>query len=146
MTESYTAAEFLKGLHKERKSKPPILRTDKYKSNLERRYAEYLEKHKLAGEIANWAYEPKKFPIIVNGNKIVYIPDFKVTYNNGKIEWHETKFVHYRDKNGKMVISERAKVGLLKLRIAADRYLEHDWYLVEWLEKRWCRTQQGKVK
>ena len=33
-----------------------------------------------------------KFPLVVNGEKIgTYICDFKVTYNNGKVEYIETK-------------------------------------------------------
>ena len=140
MTERWTAEQYKAHMAKPQRRKRTI--PEPYRSMLEVRYAEYLEAKRLAGEIKYWSYEPDKFPITFNGKPIIYVPDFRVEYNDGRIERHETKFVHYRDKKGKKRTVKQAKVGLLKLKIAADRYPEENWYLVEMVSKRWTKTEQ----
>ena len=139
-TERYTAEQYkahmAKRQHRKRQIPAP------YRSMLEVRYAEYLEAKRLIGEIKAWSYEPDEFPITFNGKPIIYVPDFRVEYNDGRIERHETKFVHYRDKKGKKRAVQQAKVGMLKLKIAADRYPEETWILVEMVKGRWIKTEQ----
>ena len=63
-----------------------------FKSAWEVNYANYLEFLKKAHHIADWLYEPETFWFekIRRGVRS-YTPDFKVTYPDGTIEYHEVK-------------------------------------------------------
>jgi len=63
-----------------------------YRSRWEANYARYLEWLKGHGEIAEWLHEPDTFWFeeIRRGVRS-YLPDFKVTENNGDIKYHEVK-------------------------------------------------------
>jgi hypothetical protein len=63
-----------------------------FRSELEYRYANYLELLKTNRHIRDWQYEPKQFQFRreVTGAK-VYTPDFRVVTNTGKYEYHEIK-------------------------------------------------------
>lgn len=61
---------------------------DKYKSGLERDYAERLQILYLGKEIQWWAYEPFRLRI---GNGALYTPDFGVLDDKGQMWAHETK-------------------------------------------------------
>lgn len=63
-----------------------------YRSRWEANYARYLEWLKQLGEIKEWLHEPETFWFenIKRGVRS-YLPDFKVTNNNGDIEYHEVK-------------------------------------------------------
>jgi hypothetical protein len=67
----------------------PIL----FKSLMEWHYACYLDSLLLKGIILRWEYEPTLFKFKVDKRNVVkaYLPDFKVVYRNGKVEYHETK-------------------------------------------------------
>ncbi len=62
------------------------------RSRWEANYARYLELLKRLGEISDWQHEPETFWFdgIKRGCRS-YLPDFKVTFPNGRHEWHECK-------------------------------------------------------
>lgn len=62
------------------------------RSRWEANYARYLEWLKLSGSISEWEHEPHTFWFenIKRGTRS-YLPDFRVTFNTGAIEWHEVK-------------------------------------------------------
>ena len=63
-----------------------------YRSSWEVNYALYLQMLLEKGVIAKWEYEPElfTFPNIKRGIK-AYLPDFKITYPDERIEFHEVK-------------------------------------------------------
>jgi len=63
-----------------------------YRSRWEANYARYLEWLKVHGKIREWLHEPDTFWFenIRRGVRS-YLPDFKVTENNGDIKYHEVK-------------------------------------------------------
>jgi hypothetical protein len=70
----------------------------------ERRYAEELERRRLAGEIEHWAFEPEKLRLAPS---TFYTPDFRVLMPDGSIEFHEVKgFVE--------------AAGQIKIKVAAE--------------------------
>jgi hypothetical protein len=62
------------------------------RSNWEVNYSRYLEWLRLNKKIIKWEYEPKTFWFkkIKRGVRS-YTPDFRITNNNGEIEYHEVK-------------------------------------------------------
>jgi hypothetical protein len=62
------------------------------RSSWEANYARYLDFLKTSGNIAEWEHEPQTFWFenIKRGTRS-YLPDFRVTNNNGSIEYHEVK-------------------------------------------------------
>lgn len=62
------------------------------RSRWEANYARYLQFLMEHGEIEKWEHEPETFwfEAIKRGCRS-YLPDFRVTLNSGKIEYHETK-------------------------------------------------------
>jgi hypothetical protein len=63
-----------------------------FRSRWEANYARYLEWLKAQGAIAEWEYEPQTFWFekIRRGTRS-YLPDFRVTENNGSVAYHEVK-------------------------------------------------------
>jgi predicted nuclease of restriction endonuclease-like RecB superfamily len=63
-----------------------------FRSSWEANYSRYLNWLISVGEIAKWEFEPDTFEFfkIKKGNRF-YVPDFKVTNNDGSIEYHEVK-------------------------------------------------------
>jgi hypothetical protein len=62
------------------------------RSTWEANYARYLKWLVMLGEIRRWEYEPETFEFhgIKRGSRF-YTPDFKITNNDGSIEYHEIK-------------------------------------------------------
>lgn len=62
------------------------------RSRWEANYARYLELLKIGKAIKEWEHEPETFWFekIKTGTRC-YIPDFRVTNNDGSIEYHEVK-------------------------------------------------------
>lgn len=56
--------------------------------------------------VQKWEYEPERFVFHHNGKRVAYIPDFRVTMNNGDSEYWETK--------GKFDPASRMKVRLAR--------------------------------
>lgn len=79
-----------------------------YRSRWEANYARYLQLLKENGEIGEWEHEPDTFwfHAIKRGVRS-YLPDFKVTHNNGDIVYHEVK--GWYDKRSKTKLKRMAK-------------------------------------
>lgn len=62
------------------------------RSSWEANYARYLNWLQAHGEIRSWEFEPDTFEFhrIKRGTRF-YTPDFKVTNNDGSVEYHEVK-------------------------------------------------------
>lgn len=63
-----------------------------FRSQWEANYAYYLEWLRLSGKITKWEHEPETFWFeeIRRGVRS-YLPDFRVTYSDGRVEYHEVK-------------------------------------------------------
>jgi len=81
-----------------------IVPTELKMNGLERDYAAYLQVARLAGEIAEYSFEPEGLRL---ANRTVYWPDFRIVHLDGVVEFHEVKG-HWRE-------DARAKI-----KIAAD--------------------------
>jgi hypothetical protein len=63
-----------------------------YRSRWEANYARYLEWMRSRGEIAKWEHEPETFWFSgVKRGTVSYLPDFRVTKNDGSIYYVEVK-------------------------------------------------------
>ena len=79
-----------------------------YRSRWEANYARYLEWLREIGEIKSWEHEPDVFWFEkIKRGCVSYLPDFKVTENNGKIVYHEVK--GWMDKRSKTKLKRMAK-------------------------------------
>ena len=63
-----------------------------FRSSWEANYARYLNLLVSRREISSWEYEPRTFVFekIRRGTR-AYTPDFRVSFANGRHEWHEVK-------------------------------------------------------
>ena len=79
-----------------------------YRSRWEANYARYLELQKQNGIIKDWEHEKQTFWFdgVLRGC-VSYLPDFKVTNNDGTIEFHEVK--GWMDAQSKTKIKRMAK-------------------------------------
>lgn len=79
-----------------------------FRSQWELNYAYYLEWLKSKGQIKSWEHEPETFWFDgVKRGCVSYLPDFKVTENNGSIVYHEVK--GWMDDRSKTKIKRMAK-------------------------------------
>lgn len=63
-----------------------------YRSKWEANYARYLEWLRVNGKIVSWQHEPDTFWFLaIKRGCRSYLPDFKVTYPNGDVVYHEVK-------------------------------------------------------
>ena len=83
-------------------------KTYHFKSQLERDWARYLQLLKEHEEIGAWEYEPEVFYFesIKRGTRS-YTPDFRVTHNDGSIEYHEVK--GWMDQKSRTKLKRMAK-------------------------------------
>lgn len=79
-----------------------------FRSTWEANYARYLDWLKRRRLLADWEHEPDTFwfDAIKRGVRS-YLPDFKVTENNGEIVYHEVK--GHMDPRSKTKIKRMAK-------------------------------------
>lgn len=79
-----------------------------YRSKWEANYARVLEFQRKQGLITSWLHEPETFWFekIRRGTRS-YLPDFKVTYPDGHIEYHEVK--GWYDDRSKTKVKRMAK-------------------------------------
>lgn len=79
-----------------------------YRSKWEANYARYLEWLRILGKVASWAHEPDVFWFngILRGTRS-YLPDFKVIFPDGRVEYHEVK--GWMDAASKTKIRRMAK-------------------------------------
>jgi len=79
-----------------------------YRSRWEANYARYLEFQKRNGLIKSWVHESETFWFEgVRRGCVSYLPDFKITTNDGSIEFHEVK--GWMDGRSKTKIRRMAK-------------------------------------
>lgn len=79
-----------------------------YRSRWEANYGRYLEWLKVNGHIKEWEHEPEVFWFEgVKRGTVSYLPDFRVTNNNGSVEYHEVK--GWMDDRSKTKIKRMAK-------------------------------------
>lgn len=78
------------------------------RSSWEANYARYLNLLKENGEVLGWEYEAQTFSFdrIKRGSRH-YTPDFKVTFGDGRVEFHEVK--GYMRPDAKTKIKRMAK-------------------------------------
>lgn len=79
-----------------------------FRSRWEANYARYLEWLKARGDISDWRHEPETFWFegIKRGTRS-YLPDFRVTNNDGSSELHEVK--GWEDARSKTIFKRMAK-------------------------------------
>jgi hypothetical protein len=79
-----------------------------FRSSWEANYGRYLEWLRANGQIKKWEHEPETFwfEAIKRGTRS-YLPDFRVTEINGRIEYHEVK--GWMDDRSKTKIRRMAK-------------------------------------
>lgn len=79
-----------------------------YRSRWEANYARYLEYQKQNGLIKDWKHEKETFWFDgVSRGCVSYLPDFKITNNDGTVEFHEVK--GWMDAQSKTKIRRMAK-------------------------------------
>jgi hypothetical protein len=121
-TPTHDAAELNRQLNQARQAPAPAPKAGKwkagwhviggkrkfYRSKWEANYAHYLEWLKQRGEISDWQHEPETFwfDSIKRGVRS-YLPDFKVTLPDGRVEFHEVK--GHMDDRSKTKIKRMAK-------------------------------------
>ena len=96
-----------------------------YRSRWEANYARYLQFLLEAGHIQKWEHEPETFWFEgIKRGCLSYLPDFRVTNNDGSVEYHEVK--GWMDKRSKTKIKRMAKYHpeVKLLVIAQKQYME----------------------
>jgi hypothetical protein len=79
-----------------------------FRSRWEANYARYLEFLKQSNQILEWVHEPEVFWFEgIKRGCVSYLPDFKVTYIDNVIEYHEVK--GWMDDRSKTKIKRMAK-------------------------------------
>lgn len=79
-----------------------------FRSQWEANYACYLEWLKTLGEIKEWEHEAETFWFHeIKRGSITYLPDFRVTENNGSVAFHEVK--GWMDDRSKIKLKRMAK-------------------------------------
>lgn len=95
-----------------------------YRSSYERRYARWLEEHRLAGDIARWEYEPDTFEL---AHRTTYTPDFKIVRDDGVVEYIEVKGW-----------SRSLSTSRAKWKIAAAQNPQFRWFWATWHGGKGC--------
>lgn len=62
-----------------------------FRSAWEANYARWLNFRTHHGDVLRWEYEPQTFRFPVQRGTMSYTPDFRVTFSDGRSEWHEVK-------------------------------------------------------
>lgn len=79
-----------------------------FRSRWEANYGRYLEWLKSIGNIKGWEHEPETFWFgKVRRGTVSYLPDFRITNNDGSIEYHEVK--GWMDARSKTKLKRMAK-------------------------------------
>ena len=82
-------------------------KTHHYRSGWEVDYAKYCEFLKRAGQIRDWAYEPKRFDFPIKRGSNSYLPDFQILDLDGTHYWIEVK--GYLSPQGATKLNRMAK-------------------------------------
>lgn len=96
------------------------------RSRWEANYARYLEWLKVNGQIKEWEHEPETFWFVgIRRGCCSYLPDFRVTENNGTVGFHEVK--GWFDARSKTKIKRMAKYHpTVSLRIIAAPWFKEN--------------------
>lgn len=78
-----------------------------FRSAWEANYARYLNWLQQLGEVARWDYEVDTFEFPVKRGSKFYTPDFRVTWKDGRVEYHEVK--GYMDQRSATKLKRMAK-------------------------------------
>jgi len=78
-----------------------------FRSSWEANYARYLNWLIDKGEIKSWEFESETFDFPVKRGNMRYLPDFKVTNNDGSVEYHEVK--GYMTNDSRVKLNRMAK-------------------------------------
>jgi hypothetical protein len=62
-----------------------------FRSAWEANYARYLNLLIKTGQLTSWGFEERTFQFPVKRGGRLYTPDFRLTFPNGRIEYHEIK-------------------------------------------------------
>lgn len=62
-----------------------------FRSSWEANYARYLNWLVAHADLVRWEYEPQTFEFPVKRGTKFYTPDFRLTFADGRQEWHEVK-------------------------------------------------------
>lgn len=89
-------------------------------NNTEKKYADYLELKKQAGEILDYWFDSVNLRL---GENCHYRPDFMVILSTGEIEMHETKGFWTDD-------------ALVKIKVAAEKF-PFQFRAFKFLKKQW---------
>lgn len=90
-------------------------------NKLEQRYAEYLSRRVLVGDVSRFLFEKIKFKL---AKKTFYTPDFYVVMPDGMIEIHEVKGFWEDDAR-------------VKIKVASEMFREFRWVGVREINKTW---------
>ena len=106
-----------------------------FRSQTEHKYADRLQKLKLAGEIYDWQYEADK---LILAERTTYTPDFKLWLTKGRFVYHEVKGW-----------SRNLAAGMVKFKVAVQMFPNTEFYLVKedkirgWSIKRFRAQELG---
>ena len=104
--------------------RPEVTKTDRFRSDTERKYAALLEQWQREGEVRQWYYEPIRLYL---APKTTLTVDFLVIWDirPRDLELHEVKPKWYRED------------GWQKLKIAAALYPCFRFLLAQWKDRKW---------
>jgi hypothetical protein len=95
------------GRHPSRQGRRADLGNIYLRSSWEANWARYLNLRLEQGVIAGWEYEKETFWFPIRRGTVSYLPDFKVTFRGGSVEYHEVK--GYMDPKSKTKLRRMAK-------------------------------------
>ena len=101
--------------------KRPPAHTPGQMNSLEQQYALHLDLLQHAGEIAAWKFEPDKFRLAY---RCYYTPDFKVTFPDGRVEYHEVKGYWREDARIKIKV---AAAAFTQFQFVGVQLVDHLW-------------------
>jgi hypothetical protein len=110
------------------------------RSRWEANYARYLEWLKVNGQIKEWEHEPETFWFEgIRRGTCSYLPDFRVTENNGSVAFHEVK--GWFDARSKTKIKRMAKYHpTVSLRIIAAPWFKENGRKLSGIIPNWENT------
>lgn len=112
---------------------PPELRS-RFRSKVEERYADYLERLRLAGDILQWEYEPETFVLAYDCR---YTPDWLIDFKDKATgrhaEYHATTGWTRDD-------------ATVKLKVFAEQVWPYEVYSVKRVRGAWVKKLVKTVK
>ena len=78
-----------------------------FRSKWEANYARWLEFQRAHGAITSWEHEPETFWFPVRRGNVSYLPDFRVRFPDGRVEYHEVK--GWMDDRSRVKLARMAK-------------------------------------